>query len=73
LKQINKFKSTNKLSNLDRENIINSLKKIDSVLGVIFKESKSKLVDTINVDEKNIQEKIVERNEARKNKRSKKK
>jgi len=68
LKQINKFKSTNKLSNLDRENIINSLKKIDSVLGIIFKESKSKLVDTINIDKKNIQEKIEERNEARKNK-----
>ena len=68
LKQINKFKSTNKLSNFDRENIINSLKKIDSVLGVIFKESKSKLVDTINIDKKNIQEKIEERNEARKNK-----
>ena len=68
LKQINKFKSTNKLFNLDRENIINSLKKIDSILGVIFKESKSKLVDTINIDKKNIQEKIEERNEARKNK-----
>ncbi len=68
LKQINKFKSTNKLFNLDRENIINSLKKIDSVLGVIFKESKSKLTDTTNIEEKNIQEKIEERNEARKNK-----
>ena len=68
LKQINKFKSTNKLFNLDRENIINSLKNIDSVLGVIFKESKSKLTDTTNIEEKNIQEKIEERNEARKNK-----
>ena len=68
LKQINKFKSTNKLFNFDRENIINSLKKIDSVLGVIFKESKSKLTDTTNIEEKNIQEKIEERNEARKNK-----
>ncbi|MDA3872059.1 MAG: cysteine--tRNA ligase [Candidatus Marinimicrobia bacterium] len=68
LKQINKFKSTNKLSNLDRENIINSLKKIDSVLGVIFKEHKSELTDTINIYEKIIQEKIEERNEARKSK-----
>lgn len=64
LKQINKFKSTNKLSNLDRENIINSLKKIDNILGVIFLKSEK---DNY-VDEDKILKKIEERNEARKNK-----
>lgn len=77
LKQINKFKVANKLSNLDKEKIINSLKKIDSVLGVIFAKETLKINETINLEEKlktlkineeEILKKIEERNEARKNK-----
>ncbi len=76
LKKVNKFKINNKLSNLDKKNIIKSLKKIDSVLGVIFVE-KTLGIDTVHMEEKlqtlkisedEIEEKIEARNEARENK-----
>ncbi|MEA1987029.1 MAG: cysteine--tRNA ligase [Candidatus Marinimicrobia bacterium] len=68
IKFVNKYKTENKITATDKENIISALEKIDNVLGVIFYNSKKEKV----VDEKYILQKIEERNEARENKNWKK-